>query len=456
MSFTLDEVEEAVRIYEASCAVPTPAREVSLSSSSSMELPARQASSGELLTHATSSENLLGKAEQHAETIAPPVAASKKLDVRVKGTAMSVRADPPRLRAARCPVEEPVQERLQKRLRTGDRGIGKGREAAACGIHPYTDIGDLFLEFVYQDLPDLLLRDADAVGVTIVSPVAERARLLAKSGEVDALETALRSAATATWVETAREAQKVVAHHVAVAQTAGRLSVAEAEELRRTLELEVNLEFGARHEDAAVEAYEIQSGRSVYGQQRRVSLPLPKAGAAEALAHTLPPMRDDPLPQDGPVADEGISSGDAYFLLTGFVDGLVDIPRKDASGLQTAVVEVKHRMGKIRDPPNIYDVVQLASYCRVFGLVEGVLVQCLREELAGGDVGQLHVMPLDFSEGSTDRKGWDEHVLPGLYKMAAAVYAARADEATRYRLLAAGSPEERASFVAELCPHLGR
>merc|ERR1719445_2748761 len=62
----------------------------------------------------------------------------------------------------------------------------------------------------------------------------------------------------------------------------------------------------------------------------------------------------------------------------------------------------KHRMGKIRDPPNIYDVVQLASYCRVFGLVEGVLVQCLRGELAGGDVGQLHVMPLDFSEGSTD------------------------------------------------------
>jgi len=364
--------------------------------------------------------------------------------------------------------------------------ISAGRAAAAAGIHPYTDVGDLFLEFVYQDLPDLLLRDALRTGVEVISPAAERARLMSKSGEMDALEAALRSSAEAAWVGTAREAQQVVARTVLAAESAGRLTSEEATELRRTLELEINLEFGARHEDAAIEAYEAQMKRPVFGQQRRVSMALPEGGHMEALAHTLPPLRREPLPKDEEVAarpsggshvverpetvnlpegEEQERKAEAYLRLTGFVDGLIDLPRKAGeagSALQTLVVEVKHRIGKIKDPPNLYDVVQLCCYCRVFGLEKGHLVQCLREQQDHGasgapcSVGRLHVTDLDFAEGSPDRRGWDDHVLPALYKVADAVYATRGDEAARLRLLSAPSPEARAAVVGELCPHLGR
>ena len=43
----------------------------------------------------------------------------------------------------------------------------------------------------------------------------------------------------------------------------------QAAELQQTLELEVNLDFGARHEDAAIERYQRRINAEVYGQQHR-------------------------------------------------------------------------------------------------------------------------------------------------------------------------------------------
>jgi len=132
---------------------------------------------------------------------------------------------------------------------------------------------------------------------------------------------------------------------------------------------------------------------------------------------------------------------------------------------ETLVVEVKHRMGRIQEPPNIYDVVQLCSYCRVLGCARGDLVQCLRDgpglsgpgtnRPVGGGVGDLHITRIDFSEGSRDRVGWDKYVLPGLYEVARAVYAAREDQEIRLRLLAA-NPQERIDIVGCICPHLAK
>lgn len=346
--------------------------------------------------------------------------------------------------------------------------ISAGRAAAAAGIHPYADVGEMFLEFLYQDLPELLMQDAALAGVELVSPQAERARLLSKSGDALLLDKILKEAATAPGVEGAQVAREAVASAVTAAEEAKRLSPEEAQELRKTLELEINLEFGARHEDAALAAYEARLGRHVYGQQLRVSVPLPAEGAEAALGLAfLPPhLGLRPKEQDDVKAVKAVKAEvRPYFRFTGFVDALADVPRgspapvaaaakraDDAELTETIVVEVKHRMGKIKDPPEIYDVVQLCSYCRALGCSRGDLVQCLRTKGAG-DVGVLHVTRIDFSEGSPDRRGWDQHVLPNLYALASAVYSARKDLALRLQLLAA-SPEERLRIIGELCPHL--
>merc|ERR1719379_2568013 len=83
-------------------------------------------------------------------------------------------------------------EKQQKKLR-----ISAGKAAIAAGIHPYTDVGDLFLELLYQDLPELLLHDAALAGVEVISNADERERLLEKSGAAMVLEAILKDATRA-------------------------------------------------------------------------------------------------------------------------------------------------------------------------------------------------------------------------------------------------------------------
>lgn len=319
--------------------------------------------------------------------------------------------------------------------------ISAGRAAAAAGIHQYADVGELFLEFVYQDLGELLLQDAAQVQVEVVSPAQERARLLAKSGSAEELEETVRACAKAQGIEGVDSASAAIAKAVEQAQKDSKLSAEEAQELRRVLELELKLEFGARHEDAALLIYQNRVGQPVHSQQRRVFFAMPgdPVTALSELNKQEPKEKTEGLPA---------------FYLTGFVDGMVDVPL-GCESKETLVVEVKHRMGRIKDPPEIYDIVQLGTYCRVLGCQKGHLVQCLRRGPHAELHPELHITTIDFSEGSMHRKGWDETVLPSLYKVAAAVYEVRKDPEKRCKLLAA-TPEERLEMVAEYCPHLGR
>lgn len=346
--------------------------------------------------------------------------------------------------------------------------ISAGRAAAAAGIHPFADVWELFVELVYQDLPEMLLLDAAFAGVEIVSPAAERAHLLHKSGEGPSLEAALKASREAQGVEGTGAAKEAVRMLLSVAEKAKRLTAQEAADLSSILEMEINVEFGARHEDAAIQAYSARVGQPVYGEQRRVSVALPNIDPGEALAKCFPA----PTPAESSSrseAKEGQASEKPLFRLTGFVDGMVDLPQGGVAVKQgedgpkdTLVIEVKHRMGKIKDPPEVYDIVQLGSYCRAFGCKFGHLVQCLRQGnevgSAAGGVGTLHITRLDYSADSQHGRGWDKHVLPGLYNTAAAVYKVRENQEARVRLLAASPLEahKRAEIVGELCPHLAR
>merc|ERR1712048_746772 len=129
-------------------------------------------------------------------------------------------------------------------------------------------------------------------------------------------------------------------------------------------EKEINLEFGARHEDAAIEAYQKRIGHEVYGTQCRIKVAMPCGGAAVALASAFPPTDSACKAQIDSFAD-GFAMGqiEPYFYLTGFTDGIVDVPRVELEKRgpvadrevvakmeppETLVVEVKHRMGKIQ------------------------------------------------------------------------------------------------------------
>ncbi|CAK9076888.1 unnamed protein product [Durusdinium trenchii] len=304
------------------------------------------------------------------------------------------------------PDSDEERETVPKRSTKGILRVSAGRAAAVAGIHCYADVGEVFLELLYQDQPELLLADAQLAGVEVVSPQLERARLVEKSGEATGLEAALKAAQEAQNVEAAEGARSQLRDLVAKAKADGRITAEEAAELQQTLELEVNLDFGARHEDSAIERYEKKVGSKVYGQQQRVFLPMPVDGPQFAVCQAFPPPFISAVRprEEKPKEDQGARP---LFFLTGYVDGLVDVQRDSpAPGAaatplstshadETLVVEVKHRMGRIKDPPNIYDVVQLCSYCRALGCLRGDLVQCLRGKRDGE---QLHVTRIDFSD----------------------------------------------------------
>merc|ERR1712118_604467 len=138
----------------------------------------------------------------------------------------------------------------------------------------------------------------------------------------------------------------------------------------------MNQSFGAKHEDEALQQYQALVQGQVHSQQHRVRLPCPRA---QTLKDAL---------QAFPATDNAQSAcEDAYFHLTGYVDALVELPQKSgsdhgnalqASASLTAVVEVKHRMSRIKEEPEIYDIVQLAAYCRSLGYKVGHLVQVMR------------------------------------------------------------------------------
>ena len=151
------------------------------------------------------------------EISAPLGVIDEKLNLRVRGTYTSIRAFQPRLRsvlvsatppgmdekaaidASSC-CEPPAKRnrQLAAEITFGLFGIPRlvcpdcvprqtlrfsgSKVASAAGIHPFTDVGDLFVDFVYQDLPDLLLHDVERAGVEVVSSTLERIRLMVKSG----------------------------------------------------------------------------------------------------------------------------------------------------------------------------------------------------------------------------------------------------------------------------------
>ncbi|CAK9076891.1 unnamed protein product [Durusdinium trenchii] len=170
------------------------------------------------------------------------------------------------------PDSDEERETVPKRSTKGILRVSAGRAAAVAGIHCYADVGEVFLELLYQDQPELLLADAQLAGVEVVSPQLERARLVEKSGEATGLEAALKAAQEAQNVEAAEGARSQLRDLVAKAKADGRITAEEAAELQQTLELEVNLDFGARHEDSAIERYEKKVGSKVYGQQQRLCL----------------------------------------------------------------------------------------------------------------------------------------------------------------------------------------
>lgn len=205
-----------------------------------------------------------------------------------------------------------------------------------------------------------------AMGKISASPLAtEVYASLARAPAPESVEQ-LRSVDALVDVAVAQMQSSVSAHQTAA------LTEAETAALKKELVSAANRDFGTRKESVALDLYERETGRRVYGGNEKCYYMTVGCRDAES------------------VRDEDCK----LFTICGRVDGLCDT--EDGGEAAVRIVEVKNRKHRFFDRPPMYDLVQMLVYWRLLesnGVrVAGVdLVECL----AHADGPRIRVQAID-------------------------------------------------------------
>ncbi|CAI5744690.1 unnamed protein product [Peronospora destructor] len=334
--------------------------------------------------------------------------------------------------------------------------------ALVTGLHEFGNIMEEVLECVYQDREELLVSDAARLQLQLVSNDEKLELFVQKSG-----------ATGSTTSSSTSEAHK-----------SKKLANDEAQEVRKLLAEKIHTSIGTRNELLALEAYERQTGSKVRHTNEHfyfLTFPsLPKTTSVED-AEEVPIdysllaeqcQRTTILRQQRLLESETMNlttedkkeerSTDDYFSICGMVDGIADvltISADDEWGMMPVVVEIKNRMRGFRNPPPLYDHIQLDVYMKMLGVEHGDLVECIYGATSNPTIRvsrvSLGVAPLCLPMSSTGRGRdiWTEVIVPRLYAFTAAVQKLRSEELLRLAFLN-GTEEERLAIVRVECDFL--
>ncbi|POM65462.1 Hypothetical protein PHPALM_18816 [Phytophthora palmivora] len=354
--------------------------------------------------------------------------------------------------------------------------------ALVTGLHDFGDVAEELLDCVYQDREEMLARDAARLQLRLVSKDEELEMLVRKSGDAVApqLRAALRWAndrATPVHVEAAQRLLMGVDKQLTEAQKSKKLASEEAQQTRRLLVEKIHTSVGTRNESLALEAsaYERQTGAKVRLTNEHfyfLTFPPPSetvdysllAGQSQrtrVLKRQIPETETMDMTMEDSDEDAQVSSN-GYFTICGMVDGVTDaltISVDDEWELTPVVVEVKNRMRGFRNPPPLYDHIQLAVYMKMLGVEHGDLVQCVygADSRPTTQVSRvsLGVPPLCLPSSLTERGRdiWTEVIVPRLYAFTAAVQKLRNEELLRLAFLN-GTEKERLALLRTECDFL--
>lgn len=233
--------------------------------------------------------------------------------------------------------------------------------AAAAGYNKWRPATDLQSQYAARGY-DIDI-DARTESEALAEAALEKIVAMPSSGATDVYAALARTPAPET-VEQLRNVDAVVDVTLAQMQASAEgasVTPAEYSALRQELVSAANRDFGARKESVALELYEKETGRRVYGGNER--------------CYYLTVAR----PDSGVSGGRTSSEERRLFSICGRVDGLCDT----AEGVR--IVEVKNRKHRFFDRPPMYDLVQMLVYWRLLesnGVrVAGVdLVECLASE----------------------------------------------------------------------------
>lgn len=399
--------------------------------------------------------------------------------------------------------------------------------AAMTGFHPYTNVAKLFMDLVYQGPigQQLLQRDAKLLGLEMISE-QEALRQIAQKAGKDVLHALLHSMDVSRGkvkVKSIQEANILQNNIIHKVQENTKITQGERKILQEATRYNINTGFGKDHEENALDLYEKQCGWEVTCRNEDLKywdFELKEEGHAVPIENTRGDTVESSTPSPElnhngnqnvpttPAAAAAVSaqerarkkSSKPFFSIVGVVDGIREElyhtgasknDQEDNGGdwaLRQVVVECKHRMKKAFVPPPIYDQIQLAIYCRMYGTTEGEIVQVVRshhsnhpdEKTCNAPLQQPPPPPKDPKEKDNCSKisitvnrvslddeimkhgeHWDNTILPRLTSFVKGVYNVRSCDDKRYRMvqaaaIASSGGEERPwwQIVLDECPWL--
>lgn len=368
--------------------------------------------------------------------------------------------------------------------------------AAMTGFHPYSNLAKLLMDLVYQGhVGKLLLQhDAKLLGVELVSEEEALKKIARKAGSAvqNAFQQVLDISHGNKKVKSVQVANGIKNDIVSMLDKSN-LSLGEKKQLQKASQSGVNTGFGKEHEDEALDLYEDQCGYDVSCRNEDLKCWKFRRDDDKNIHPISPPVTYHYAEQkdQSPTSERE----EIYFSILGVADGIRDEfylkEENDASSdsnednldIRKVVVECKHRMKRVFNPPPIYDQIQTVLYCMMYGTSEGEIIQVVRnsrkkEQTTKANVGvsdnskqgnsteadsKKTEKPISTSTTSITcnrislddplmqhRTNWSSTILPRLASFVDAIYSVRQNDYKRYCMIQAAA---QASSGGDESPH---
>ncbi|CAJ1954481.1 unnamed protein product [Cylindrotheca closterium] len=299
-------------------------------------------------------------------------------------------------------------------------------EIASCvGFHEYRDLVQLALRQVYQGSAgqELLAHDSKLLGLRLESDEQLLMEIAEQAGKEtkEAWKAVVQVKHGVRKEQSVEQAQTLSKAVVQKAKESKKLTRSQIQQLEQASKHSVNTGFGTCWEDQALDMYEKQFGYEVRARNEEIKIwPFVRVDGGDTVRPLKDPhshrqltllnaagiAEDEPEPKRqrnsdsdemdkkfGLISTRNISikkQKECLFSLRGAIDGIRDelVPNScmttsdddDSWVLQPIIVECKHRMNRLQPSPPLYEMIQIAAYCKMYDAKDADLLQVLRKK----------------------------------------------------------------------------
>jgi len=312
--------------------------------------------------------------------------------------------------------------------------------AAVTGFNPWSKIDELFEKYLYQDLDELMVSDAECLDTEFLTTEQEIQKILQKIDSKDkeqfeAIDAVTKDSTVLNNNVKAEDMLKQIHQLMKDSGIVNKISTSELKFMENEFKGRVRKNYGVHCENASLDKYEQVMGFAVTDRNMETlkMKVMPevtptnglrtKSSSLSALDATTeadhhPPVDAFAVLINGSkrlskeaalAAQTGVKKRRTHdkpsFVLIGRVDGIsrqLDMTSEDASqwGENKVVVEMKSRVRGISSPPPLYEQIQLVAYMIMLECSCGDLVQAVakKEEkriaTSGGGKSEVEVVCL--------------------------------------------------------------